>query len=111
MQTIRPAFVFVDTFDPNFPDVLVPLGPQTDEEAEWASEAAWESGLNPYPKTYKCEFCGHTYEVRGERYVAEGCPLGCVSSEEYARVTATCEHGMAAWLCEGPMHYPADNPF
>jgi hypothetical protein len=98
MQTIRPAFVFVDTFDPNFPDVLVPLGPQTDEEAEWASEAAWESGLN-------------TYEVRGERYVAEGCPLGCVSSEEYARVTATCEHGMAAWLCEGPMHYPADNPF
>ncbi|UIW13315.1 hypothetical protein SEA_CREWMATE_64 [Arthrobacter phage Crewmate] len=23
----------------------------------------------------------------------------------------TCEHGLSAWLCEGPMHYPADRPF
>lgn len=21
----------------------------------------------------------------------------------------TCEHGLSAWLCEGPMHYPADD--
>lgn len=24
---------------------------------------------------------------------------------------AVCEHGMAAWLCAGPDHYPADDPF
>lgn len=23
----------------------------------------------------------------------------------------TCEHGLSAWLCEGPNHYPADHPF
>lgn len=22
-----------------------------------------------------------------------------------------CEHGLSAWLCEGPMHYPPDNPY
>lgn len=22
----------------------------------------------------------------------------------------TCEHGLSAWLCEGPMHYPDDMP-
>lgn len=22
-----------------------------------------------------------------------------------------CEHGLSAWLCEGPMHYPADRPY
>jgi hypothetical protein len=24
-------------------------------------------------------------------------------------MTDTCEHGMAAWLCAGPGHYPADD--
>jgi hypothetical protein len=30
--------------------------------------------------------------------------------EEYVEVE-TCEHGLSAWLCEGPMHYPADRPY
>jgi len=24
---------------------------------------------------------------------------------------ATCEHGLSRELCDGPMHYPADNPY
>ena len=24
---------------------------------------------------------------------------------------ATCEHGMSAWLCAGPGHYPMDDPY
>jgi len=27
-----------------------------------------------------------------------------------AEAQATCEHGMSAWLCEGPQHYPMDDP-
>jgi hypothetical protein len=23
----------------------------------------------------------------------------------------SCEHGLSAWLCEGPQHYPMDPPF
>lgn len=23
----------------------------------------------------------------------------------------TCEHGLSAWLCAGPMHYPDDREF
>jgi len=28
-----------------------------------------------------------------------------------AEAQATCEHGMSAWLCEGPSHYPMDDPY
>lgn len=28
---------------------------------------------------------------------------------ESEEAQATCEHGMSAWLCEGPSHYPMDD--
>jgi hypothetical protein len=27
----------------------------------------------------------------------------------YDLLYPTCEHGLSAWLCEGPQHYPYDN--
>lgn len=33
-----------------------------------------------------------------------------VVAEETVEVE-TCEHGLSAWLCEGPQHYPADRPY
>ncbi len=102
MPAMLTSFSFVNTFDPNFPDVLVPLGPTTEEELEAASEYHFETGCDPYPKMVKCPECG----LYGR--ADEECERMCVSPEEYARVTATCEHGMSAWLCEGPMHYPSD---
>lgn len=30
---------------------------------------------------------------------------------EFDYYAARCEHGLSLWLCEGPMHYPDDNPW
>jgi hypothetical protein len=30
--------------------------------------------------------------------------------EDSEEAQATCEHGMSAWLCSGPNHYPMDYP-
>jgi len=32
-----------------------------------------------------------------------------VAWEESEEANATCEHGMSAWLCAGPGHYPMDD--
>ena len=38
--------------------------------------------------------------------------LDSMSNEEYNEILETeCEHGLSAWLCAGPGHYPADNHF
>ena len=33
---------------------------------------------------------------------------GGLSSLEGIDTEAKCEHGLSAWLCEGPQHYPMD---
>ena len=65
----------------------------------------------------------HTYRVTfatDEQAFAYLRPLGATHAwfltDELAEVSDTmadflwpsCEHGLSAWLCAGPMHYPAD---
>jgi hypothetical protein len=47
----------------------------------------------------------HIYRALNTNYYR--CPgIGTADLAELMAMTeATCEHGMAAWLCSGPMHY------
>lgn len=53
------------------------------------------------------------HEYLGMRYYVEGLE---VTREEFEAHIAeqesieeeTCEHGLSAWLCEGPTHYPVE---
>lgn len=57
--------------------------------------------------------CSELYAVSGDGTVRCGRPVTpdspfCEAHKPDVDLEATCEHGLALWLCAGPGHYPID---
>ena len=50
---------------------------------------------------------GRTHAV----WERESDPVGLEYGKLLDYLYPTCEHGLSEWLCEGPNHYPSDNPY
>ena len=85
------------------------MATQAEAHAEWHREALVPVGL-PCP----WDACGHDLtDEEGEALMAKQDAMRAAQAawEESEEAQATCEHGMSAWLCAGPGHYPMDDGY
>jgi len=83
------------------------IATQAQAHAEYHRNSGIPMGL---PCPWDCD-PENLSEEEGTRLVAlmEANKAAEAAWEESEEAQATCEHGMSAWLCAGPGHYPMDD--
>lgn len=93
-------------------DVPVLEPTPADWDAADAATAAWEANLDGRPTHTFCDVYEpheeHLYRaINTDTYLCPGITAAALDEIEY-RYSAPCEHGLSAYLCAGPNHYPTD---
>lgn len=85
------------------------MATQAEAHREWHRNSGVPIGL-PCP----WDACGHDLDsAEYERLIAiqEANEKAAEEWAESEEAQAVCEHGMSAWLCAGPGHYPMDDGY
>lgn len=85
------------------------MATMAEAHAEWHRNAMVPMGL-PCP----FDACGHDLsEEEYDRLLKQQDSIRKAAAEwaESEEAQATCVHGMSAWLCAGPGHYPMDDDY